>query len=206
MFSADRRVPFDHPQRLPAALLADGFEINSAHDALASPVMPPIVHTKVGDLSPVTSRLMGSPDWAAARELVLTRVCIGPTEPVKEYPPFGRRACAGPKAMQGSSHPVMQRDRARFPTFGFSHEQGIRGPVDVLAPGAPIVRDLPATWAAIKPGHLVLAQDSLVDGWYEAIVVGRSGDKVTLRSRDYPGFPNFTVPVTAVALVNPATT
>ena len=71
-------------------------------------------------------------------------------------------------------------------------------------PGAPVVTDLPETWAAIKPGHLVLAQDSLVCGWYEAIVVGRTGDKVTLRSRDYPGFPNFTVPVKAVALVGPA--
>jgi hypothetical protein len=71
-------------------------------------------------------------------------------------------------------------------------------------PGAPILTDLPETWAAIKPGHLVLAQDSLIDGWYEAIVVGRTGDKLTLRSRDYPGYPNFTVPVTAVGLVGPA--
>jgi hypothetical protein len=69
---------------------------------------------------------------------------------------------------------------------------------------APILTDLPETWAAIKPGHLVLAQDSLIDGWYEAIVVGRTGDKLTLRSRDYPGYPNFTVPVTAVGLVGPA--
>ncbi len=71
-------------------------------------------------------------------------------------------------------------------------------------PGAPILTDLPETWAGIKPGHLVLAQDSLIGGWYEAIVVGRTGDKLTLRSRDYPGYPNFTVPVTAVALVGPA--
>ena len=71
--------------------------------------------------------------------------------------------------------------------------------------GEPTVTDLPETWATIKPGHLVLAQDSLIQGWYEAIVVGRTGDKVTLRSRDYPGFPNFTVPVKAVALIGPAT-
>jgi hypothetical protein len=73
------------------------------------------------------------------------------------------------------------------------------------APSEPTATDLPDTWAAIKPGHLVLVQDSLVAGWYEAIVVSRAGDKVTLRSRDYPGFPNFTVPVKAVALLNPAT-
>ena len=70
-------------------------------------------------------------------------------------------------------------------------------------PGKPTVTDLPETWAAIKPGHVVLAQDSLIQGWYEAIVVGRTGDKVTLRSRDYPGFPNFTVPAKAVALIGP---
>jgi hypothetical protein len=56
----------------------------------------------------------------------------------------------------------------------------------------------------LAEGLIVLAQDSLIDGWYEAIVVGRTGDKVTLRSRDYPGYPNFAVPVTAVALVGPA--
>ncbi len=72
-------------------------------------------------------------------------------------------------------------------------------------PGEPTPVDFPTGyWDAIKPGHLVLAQESLIGGWYEAIVVGRTGNKVTLRSRDYPGYPNFTVPVAAVALVSPA--
>ena len=68
----------------------------------------------------------------------------------------------------------------------------------------PIAADFPSTyWDAIKPGHLVLVQESLIEGWYEAVVVGRTADKLTLRSRDYPGYPKFTVPVTTVALVNP---
>jgi len=71
-------------------------------------------------------------------------------------------------------------------------------------PGDPILTDLPESWAAIKPGHLVLAQDSLIDGWYEAIVIGRTRDKLTLRWRDYPGHPKFSVRATAVALVGPA--
>ena len=70
-------------------------------------------------------------------------------------------------------------------------------------PAAPVVTALPATWDAIKPGHLVLAHESLVDGWWEAIVVDRTGDNLTLRMRDYPAYAKFTVPVTAVALVNP---
>ena len=70
--------------------------------------------------------------------------------------------------------------------------------------GDPTPADFPRTyWDGIKPGHVVLAQDSLIDGWYEAIVVSRTGDKLTLRSRDYPGHSKFTVPVSAVALVSP---
>ena len=71
-------------------------------------------------------------------------------------------------------------------------------------PGEPIAPDFPSTyWDAIKPGHVVLAQDGLIGGWYEAVVVGRTADKLTLRSRDYPGYPKFTVPVLTVALLNP---
>jgi hypothetical protein len=73
-------------------------------------------------------------------------------------------------------------------------------------PGEPTATDLPGNWDSIKPGHLVLAQDSLVEGWWAAVVVDRTGDKVTLRWRDYPGWPKFTVRVAAVALLNPATT
>ena len=71
-------------------------------------------------------------------------------------------------------------------------------------PGDPNGIDFPSTyWHAIKPGNVVLAQESLIGGWYEAVVVGRSGDKVTLRARDYPNYPKFTVPVMAVALMAP---
>jgi hypothetical protein len=70
--------------------------------------------------------------------------------------------------------------------------------------GEAIAADFPSTyWDAIKPGHVVLAQDSLVQGWYEAVVVGRTADKLTLRCRDYPRYPKFTVSVMTVALVNP---
>ena len=72
-------------------------------------------------------------------------------------------------------------------------------------PGEPITPDFPSTyWDAIKPGHVVLAQDSLIQGWYEAVVVGRTADKLTLRCRDYPAYAKFTVPVMTVALVRPA--
>jgi hypothetical protein len=45
---------------------------------------------------------------------------------------------------------------------------------------------LPSTWDAIDIGHLVIARDELAAGWWEAIVVARDGDMLTVRFRDYP--------------------
>jgi hypothetical protein len=45
---------------------------------------------------------------------------------------------------------------------------------------------LPQNWQAIGLGDLVVAQASLEDGWYEAIVVEANGDMLTLRWRDFP--------------------
>jgi hypothetical protein len=71
--------------------------------------------------------------------------------------------------------------------------------------GEPTAPDMPASWDAIKPGHVVLVADSLVEGWWAAIVVARTGDKLTARWRDYPGWPKVTVRASAVALVHPTT-
>lgn len=46
--------------------------------------------------------------------------------------------------------------------------------------------NLPRNWQEIGLGDLVVAQESLEDGWYEAIVVEAAGDMLTLRWRDYP--------------------
>jgi hypothetical protein len=45
---------------------------------------------------------------------------------------------------------------------------------------------LPRDWDAIAPGHLVVAQESLEDGWYEAIVLEQNGDMFTLRWHEFP--------------------
>jgi hypothetical protein len=45
---------------------------------------------------------------------------------------------------------------------------------------------LPATWDAIDVGHLVIARDDLAAGWWEAIVIAKDGDMLTLKWRDYP--------------------
>jgi hypothetical protein len=65
------------------------------------------------------------------------------------------------------------------------------------------VRLLPDNWDEIAPGHLVIAQESLANGWWEAIVLDRKDDMLTLRFRDYPRLPKFFRHRTAVALVSP---
>ena len=49
---------------------------------------------------------------------------------------------------------------------------------------------LPTSWDDIAVGHLVIAQEALDDGWWEAIVLARDGDMLTLKWRDYPWQPN----------------
>ena len=67
----------------------------------------------------------------------------------------------------------------------------------------PVATGLPRTWDEIAPGHLVIAQEALDYGWWEAIVIGRDGDMFTLRFRDYPKLPKFARHRTALALISP---
>lgn len=64
-------------------------------------------------------------------------------------------------------------------------------------------RDLPKSWDDIGPGHVVIAQESLDDGWFEAVVVETSGDMLTLRWRDYPRERRITRNRIAVGLLYP---
>jgi hypothetical protein len=81
-------------------------------------------------------------------------------------------------------------------------QQAAVGPDDDKA-STPVARGLPHTWDEIGPGHLVIAQESLDYGWWEAIVLDRKGDMLTLRFRDYPRLPKFFRHRTAVALMSP---
>ena len=69
----------------------------------------------------------------------------------------------------------------------------------------PVALGLPRTWGEIGPGHLVIAQESLEYGWWEAIVIARKGDAFTLRYRDYPQLPKFVRHRSGIALMNPPT-
>ena len=67
----------------------------------------------------------------------------------------------------------------------------------------PVATGLPRSWDEIAPGHLVIAQENLDYGWWEAIVLQRSGDMFTLRYRDYPKLPKFVRHRSAIALMSP---
>ena len=67
----------------------------------------------------------------------------------------------------------------------------------------PVATGLPRTWDEIAPGHLIIAQETLEFGWWEAIVIARTGDMLTLRFRDYPKLPKFVRHRNAIALMSP---
>jgi hypothetical protein len=71
--------------------------------------------------------------------------------------------------------------------------------------GLPAARGLPSSWSEIAAGHLVIAQESLEYGWWEAIVLERKGDTFTLQYRDYPHLPKFVRHRSGIALMCPPT-
>ena len=135
------------------------------------------------------------PARAAAKQLRLNMIEVtnGTATDLIAKLPAGQIHAVGPAMVPPIREDLYEKVVATFNPRGEAGKE----------PDAPILTDLPETWATIKPGHLVLAQDSLIDGWYEAIVVGWTGDKLTLRWRDYPGHPKFSVRATAVALMGP---
>ena len=62
---------------------------------------------------------------------------------------------------------------------------------------------LPTTWDDIAVGHLVIAHEDAINGWWEAIVLARDGDMLTLKWRDYQQ-PHVVRHVGAVALLKPS--
>jgi hypothetical protein len=65
------------------------------------------------------------------------------------------------------------------------------------------VHGLPKDWDSIEVGDLVIAMENLNEGWWEAIVKAIDKDMLTVKWRDYPTFPRFSVHRTAVALLKP---
>jgi hypothetical protein len=71
---------------------------------------------------------------------------------------------------------------------------------------SPVTSGLPRSWEEIAVGHMVLAHESPDDGWWEAVVIKREDEILTLRYRDAPKLPKFIRHINTVALVNPGPT
>jgi hypothetical protein len=69
----------------------------------------------------------------------------------------------------------------------------------------PVALGLPRSWDELAAGHLVIAQEALEYGWWEAIVLARQGDSFTLQYRDYPHLPKFIRHRSGIALMSPPT-
>ena len=67
----------------------------------------------------------------------------------------------------------------------------------------PTARELPGSWDEIGPGHVVIVKETSECGWWDAAVVERNGDLVTVRYRDCPGCPSLVRHRSAVALISP---
>ena len=81
---------------------------------------------------------------------------------------------------------------------------GISGPEIPCV--SPMTSGLPRSWEAIGVGHMVLIHESPEEGWWEAVIVQREDEVLTLRFRDYPKVPTFVRHISTVALVNPGPT
>jgi hypothetical protein len=74
---------------------------------------------------------------------------------------------------------------------------------DPATPAPSVAQGYPRDWNDVSVGHLVIAQANSEDGWWEAIVIAREGDMLTMRWRDFPGSPKLVQHRTAVALLKP---
>jgi hypothetical protein len=68
---------------------------------------------------------------------------------------------------------------------------------------SPVFPGLPRSWDSVGVGHMVLVHESPADGWWEALVLSREAEVLTLRFRDYPKQPTFVRHISTIALVNP---
>ena len=92
----------------------------------------------------------------------------------------------------------------------------IKGPLylDLIAANLPDVdppvspdptpQEIPGSWDDIRPGHVVIAKETSECGWWDAVVVERNGNLVTVRYRDYPDCPSMIRHRSAIALISPA--
>jgi hypothetical protein len=67
----------------------------------------------------------------------------------------------------------------------------------------PLPSGLPQNWESIAAGNMILADAGPGEGFWQAIVIARDNEILTLRYRDFPKVKPFERHVSTVALINP---
>jgi len=110
-------------------------------------------------------------------------------------------------AALGSDKAEHDRSQAeRTATAAAAHEapkSPEQAPAYVPAILPPLASGLPQNWESIAAGNMVLADEGPGEGWWEAIVISRDNEILTLRYRDYPKAPKFERYISTIALINP---
>lgn len=107
---------------------------------------------------------------------------------------------AGPLAEEPAAEKADASEQASENTQAKSETDAATNEVKCISP---VTSGLPRSWEEITVGHMVLAHESPDDGWWEAVVIQRDQEILTLRYRDAPKLPKFIRHINTVALVNP---
>jgi hypothetical protein len=143
-------------------------------------------------------------------------VVVDPLTPA-EFVPLGMKLPVGRLYASGRAFiPPIRRDlydklfATKGKDAGFLQTEKIEGAAssgDASSPKvacvSPMTSGLPRSWDSVGVGHMVLIHESPADGWWEAVVVQREDEVLTLRFRDYPKQPTFVRHISTIALVNP---
>ena len=122
---------------------------------------------------------------------------LGPAAPPKRHDGKDDNAAAGAQTTAGQVGAPRILAQPSKPTSLPSKPAG--------SATAPKLTDLiDELWSKITIGSLVIApEDDRDDGWWEAIVVDRRGNALTLRWRDFPKLPLITRKLKDLALLHP---
>jgi hypothetical protein len=136
----------------------------------------------------------------AAAQVAPAKKTNPPKPPGKVYVLFGADEYAKPRAARFSAEdPDLLAKAAEAMHLRLVEVTGDDAP---QAHREPTAQDLPGTWDDVAPGHVVLAREILECGWWEAVVIERTGDFVTVRYRDYPKYRPMVRHRSAVALIS----
>lgn len=107
---------------------------------------------------------------------------------------------------------IYARGKAFVPFIRKEHYEQLRA-AQFGPPSAPAGQEIPPdqiansevakSWDEVTPGRHVLAHASHIEGWWEAVIVAREDEIVTLTWRDYPEEGQVRRHITSLALTHP---